>query len=90
MYQITTVFLTDEATAKVSRGKYPETDVMIEVFDPKTSFSFACFPRYEDVEWLLAKFSVTPYHVGFQFEGISIFSVPGKSMDALRIALESL
>ena len=86
MYQFATVFLTDEATAEVSRG----TDVMIEIFDPKTSFSFACFSRYEDAEELLTKFYVTRYHVGFQFDGISIFSHSGKSMDALRIALENL
>ena len=86
MYQIATAFLTDEATAEVSRG----TDVMIEIFDPKTSFSFAWFSRYEDVEELLTKFYVTRYHAGFQFEGISIFSHCGKAMDALRIALESL
>jgi hypothetical protein len=90
MYQIAAAFLTDEATAEVSRGKYPNTDVMIEVNDPKTSFSFAWFSRYEDVEELLTKFYVTQYHVGFQFEGMSIFSKSGKAMDALRIALESL
>ena len=90
MYQIATTFLTDEATAEVSRGKYPNTDVMIEIFDPKTSFSFAWFSRYEDVEKLLTKFYVTQYHVGFQFDGISIYSDSGKAMDALKIALENL
>lgn len=89
MYQLSNVFLSDNARVEVSiENKH--FDVCITIDDWDKSFSSSWFSTKQDAEALLSTFFVTEYHVGFRFSGITVFSSPGGPMDALKVALENL
>lgn len=92
MYQRADIFLSDEATVKVSRGDADYTDVMIHIRDPKASFNLSVFMSYREMQHFVGDYWAGEYHSCFYFfkDGLSVYDKVGGKMDDLKFTLEML